>query len=241
MLIIYSVIVTGTEHLCHCKKTRSSRVRKDFSRGKDHYKRKRQTFVYNPEEEIWHEPYMHSLRREFSDVSLKCDSKIEVPWKEIALPNRGMKIRGEFVRASRSESVDAAKETIEGEVEEKESTGAMALPWKQLVAFSIVQPEITNKEMAQCDSSLEIPWDILALDEPIRIGPIPQEESCIPEDVEIPWNDILIPRNIIIQNNKKIVHPSNNYPPSKKFSSRTNASTTACRDFCLNPCARRKK
>ena len=39
-----------------------------------------------------------------------------------------------------------------------------------------------------------------------------QEEACVTTDVEIPWNDILIPRNIIIESQKK-KHPSSKYPP----------------------------
>lgn len=178
-------------------------------RKKDQCKRKRQTLVYNPEEEMWHEPYLRELRKEFSDVSILCDSKIELPWKDIALPSAGMKIRQEFsLTPLNDRDVQNGKETDE-EAEEKESLGTMLLPWKDLVITETVQSQLAHPD--SCDSTLEIPWSDLVLEKPIEIRAV-QEEACVTDDVEIPWNDILIPRNLVIETQTR-KHPSSKYPP----------------------------
>lgn len=181
---------------CQCKKLQKRRKE---------CKRKRQTLVYNPEEELWHEPYLKDLRREFSHVSILCDSKIELPWKDIVLPAVGMKIRQDV---SLTPLIDR-DEKEEKETEEKESLGTMLLPWKDLIITETVLS--TKDAIESCDSTLEIPWNDLVLEKPMDIQPV-QEEACVTTDVEIPWNDILIPRNIIIESQKK-KHPSSKYPP----------------------------
>ncbi|KAG6799043.1 hypothetical protein HZU73_05846 [Apis mellifera caucasica] len=181
---------------CQCKKLQKRRKE---------CKRKRQTLVYNPEEELWHEPYLKDLRREFSHVSILCDSKIELPWKDIVLPAVGMKIRQDV---SLTPLIDR-DEKEEKETEEKESLGTMLLPWKDLIITETVPS--TKDAIESCDSTLEIPWNDLVLEKPMDIQPV-QEEACVTTDVEIPWNDILIPRNIIIESQKK-KHPSSKYPP----------------------------
>ncbi|XP_076753491.1 uncharacterized protein LOC143424963 [Xylocopa sonorina] len=195
-------------------------------RRKDQCKRKRQTFVYNPEEEMWHEPYLKELRKEFSDVSILCDSKIELPWKDIALPAAGMKIRQEV---SLTPLHDPAAETddkdAEKELTEKESLGTMLLPWKDLIITETVPSTQTHPD--SCDSTLEIPWSDLVLEKPIDIQPV-QEEACVTDDVEIPWNDILIPRNIVIESQKK-KHPSSKYPPRSGKDAKCCCVTVGCK------------
>ncbi|KOX75030.1 hypothetical protein WN51_12715 [Melipona quadrifasciata] len=194
-------------------------------RRKDQCKRKRQTFVYNPEEELWHEPYLRDLRKEFSDVSLLCDSKIELPWKDIALPAAGMRIRQEVSLTplnARDEQMDDTG--VDKEPGEKESLGTMLLPWKDLIIMETVPSRQASPD--SCDSTLEIPWSDLVLEKPMNIQPV-QEEACVTDDVEIPWNDILIPRNIVIESQKK-KHPSSKYPP------RLAASTKGVKCACVS-------
>ncbi|XP_043580285.1 uncharacterized protein LOC122566704 isoform X3 [Bombus pyrosoma] len=143
-------------------------------------------------------------------VSILCDSKIELPWKDIALPAAGMKIRQEVSltplndRNGQTDDTDVDKEPVE-----TESLGTMLLPWKDL----IITETLPSKQYSpdSCDSTLEIPWSDLVLEKPMDIQPV-QEEACVTDDVEIPWNDILIPRNIVIESQKK-KHPSSKYPP----------------------------
>lgn len=189
-------------------------------RAKDSSKRKRQAFVFNPEEEIWYEPYMRNLHREFSDESVLCDSKIELPWRDIALSMAGMKIRPNvtLTHISDKDVVDEADNEIETDRTEKEdSTGAMILPWQDLVITrtSPIYPK-DDPEMRICDSTVEIPWGELALEQPIEIRVPKEEKTCIIDDVEIPWQEILVPRNIIIKSEKKKQHPSSRQPPRQR-------------------------
>ena len=190
---------------CKCIQQKLHKQRKE-----DQCKRKRQTFVYNPEEELWHEPYLRYLRKEFSDVSILCDSKIELPWKDIALPAAGMRIRQEISLTPLNDRDEQMDDTgVDKEAEKKESLGTMLLPWKDLIIMETVPSKQTSPD--SCDSTLEIPWSDLVLEKPMTIQPV-QEEACVTDDVEIPWNDILIPRNVIIESQKK-KHPSSKYPP----------------------------
>ncbi|XP_046626685.1 uncharacterized protein LOC124308221 [Neodiprion virginianus] len=203
-------------------------------------KRKRQTLVHNPDEEIWHEPYMHCLRKEFSQKSIPCDSKIELPWRDIALPPVAMRIRPNVTVKEEPVEEAAQLQEIGGEdsegVDSKESTGKMKLPWKDLLVMDTVAPQPRLRaDGALCDSTLEIPWEDLAFERPVEIRPIPEEELCDLDDVEIPWEDILLPANIVIEARKK-KHPSSRGPPNY-LSARGGA---CCGD---NPCctkARRK-
>lgn len=159
---------------------------------------------------MWHEPYLRDLRKEFSDVSILCDSKIELPWKDIALPSAGMKIRQEVsLTPLQGRNGDENDRDAEKEPEEKESLGHMNLPWKDLIITETVPS--TQDDPASCDSQLEIPWSDLVLEKPMDIQPV-HEEECVTDDVEIPWNDILIPKNLVIESQKK-KHPSSKYPP----------------------------
>ncbi|XP_076173323.1 uncharacterized protein LOC143149639 [Ptiloglossa arizonensis] len=193
---------------CYCVRQKFQRQRQ---RKKEQGKRKRQTLVYNPEEETYHEPYMRDLRKELSNVSILCDSKIEMPWRDIALPAAGMRIRQEVSLTPLSDRQGQADDEDVGiEPTKEESPGTMALPWNFLVITETVQSKLADVE--SCDSTLEIPWNDLVLEKPIEIR-APSEEACATDDVEIPWNDILIPRNIIIESQKKKKHPSSKYPP----------------------------
>lgn len=178
-------------------------------RKRDQCKKKRQTFVYKPEDEMWHEPYLRDLRNEFSSISVPCDSKIEMPWKDIALPAAGMKIRQEVSLTPLNGRNGQMDKDDEKDLAEKESMGTMSLPWKDLAITETVPSKQEHPD--SCDSTLEIPWNDLVLEKPIDIQPM-QEEACVTDDVEIPWNDILVPRNIVIESQKK-KHPSSKYPP----------------------------
>ncbi|XP_054003644.1 uncharacterized protein LOC128889744 [Hylaeus anthracinus] len=209
---------------CYC-------IRQKFQmqqqKKKEQCKRKRQVLVYNPEEESWHEPYMRNLRKEFSDVSILCDSKIELPWRDIALPAAGMKIRQEVSLTPLNDHQEQPGDEDAGiQPTAEESMGTMALPWKDLVITETVQSKQADPE--SCDSTLEIPWNDLVLERPIEIR-APSEEACDNDDVEIPWNDILIPRNIVIESQKKKKHPSSKYPPRP-------LSATGCTN-CKRCCA----
>lgn len=189
---------------CECWKNKIPQYKK---KQRDRCKRKRQTLVFNvnPDDEIWHEPYMQRLQKEFSDVSILCDSKIELPWKDIALPTVVRKIRTTDVS-----SVDHGKEDeipVEidfDESEKKESNGFMTLPWHKLLITNVISPSRDIVPVC-CDSSVEIPWEDLALDKPvnIRVPPTDKKDSCVPDDLEIPWQDILVPQNIVIEAPKK--------------------------------------
>lgn len=194
------------QQLCTCRIKVYVHQRK---RIKDRCKKKRQDFVYNPEEEIWHEPYMQTLRREFSDESVQCDSKIELPWRDIALPTAGMRIRPDVTSKADVTETDEGETKISGE--KRESTGAMTLPWQDLLITETLRS--TLDEPGTCDSLVEIPWADLALEKPVTIGPPREEQTCETDDVEIPWDEILVPRNIVIKSERKRRHPSSDRPP----------------------------
>lgn len=217
------------------------------NRVREKCNKKRQTLVHKPEEEVWHEPYMSTLSHEYSDASLKCDSKVELPWKDIALPLNSVKIRrlveipAEDDQNPRvidnNNNNDISNE--DGNVaEKKESSGRMELPWNDLLIDDVVVEIKKSPELlAVCDSSLEIPWDKIALESPIRINPLPEPEKCIKEDIEIPWDDIMLPSNIIIKS-KRRKHPSSG------ISRRHKVEMVDCRtlDSCCDPrCVRDKK
>lgn len=216
------------QQLCMCRvKIYTHRKKKT----KDRCKKKRQVFVYNPDEEIWHEPYMQTLRREFSDESVLCDSKIELPWRDIALPTAGMRIRPDVT----SIAVEVDRETDEAETrivdgEKRESTDIMTLPWKDLLITETLQSSLDDPGV--CDSSVEIPWADLALEKTMEIRPPREEQTCTFDDVEIPWDEILVPRNIVIKSERKRKHPSSDRPPR----ARGNPSRDACVSCGTRPC-----
>lgn len=207
------------QQLCSCRVKLYAHQKKT----RDPCKRKRQVFVYNPEEEIWHEPYMQTLRREFSDESVLCDSKIELPWRDIALPVTGVRIRPDVTAAADREADEAEAKPVE--TEKRDSAGIMMLPWKDLLITETLQSALDDPEA--CDSSVEIPWGDLALERSMVIRAPKEDETCVPDDIEIPWDDILVPRNIVIQKKRK--HPSSGQPP------RTRPGVT-CATCGANPC-----
>lgn len=172
---------------------------------------------------------MQTLRREFSDESIQCDSKIELPWKDIALPTTGMRIRPDttLVPIIDRETDEIDIETVK--TEKKEST-VMTLPWQDLLITETLQSIQNDATTETCDSSLEIPWSDLVLEKPITIRPPIEEKTCVSDDVEIPWNEILVPRNIIIRPEKKRKHPSSEQSPRAR-----DADTTCVCD--INPCS----
>lgn len=192
------------QQLCSCRVKLYAHQKKT----KDHCKRKRQVFVYNPEEEIWHEPYMQSLRREFSDESVICDSKIELPWRDIALPVTGVRIRPDATLTAVADR-EAEIEVKPVETEKRDSEGIMMLPWQDLLITETLQSALDDPEA--CDSSVEIPWGDLALERSMEIRAPREDKTCAPDDIEIPWDDILVPQNIVIQKKRK--HPSSGQPP----------------------------
>ncbi|XP_072765512.1 uncharacterized protein [Anoplolepis gracilipes] len=192
--------------LCSCRIKLYAHQKK---KTKDPCKRKRQVFVYNPEEEIWHEPYMQTLRREFSDESVLCDSKIELPWRDIALPTTGMRIRPDVTDVTDREEDEVEVKLVE--TEKKDSLGIMTLPWQDLLITETLPSTLDEPEI--CDSSVEIPWGDLALEKPMVIRPPKEHRTCAIDDVEIPWDEILVPQNIIIEPEKKRKHPSSGQPP----------------------------
>lgn len=219
---------TKTSEACSCRRKKSLKSKPKAS------KRKRQTLVHNPDEEVWHEPYMHCLRKEFSQISIPCDSKIELPWKDIALPPVAMKIRAKVQLAKPDDEViEEAGENSKVELAPKESNGKMNLPWNDLLVMdTVVPPHSLKANGAPCDSTLEIPWDDLALEKPIEIRPIPEEEPCDHDDVEIPWSDILVPANIVIETRKKKKHPSSKAPKGHSG----NRKLRNCKDMEFSCC-----
>lgn len=182
--------------------------------------------MYNPEEEIWHEPYMQTIRREFSDESVPCDSKIELPWRDIALPTAGMKIRPDTTVPTADRETDETEVKADA-IEKQESTDTMTLPWKDLLITETLRSSLDTTKT--CDSSVEIPWNDLVLEKPIEIRPPREERDCAPDDVEIPWDEILVPRNIVIETEKRRRHPSSGQPPR----SRIDATCASCGTY---PC-----
>lgn len=213
---------------CLCRAKLQAQEKK---RTKDHQKRKRQTLVCNVEDDVWYEPYMRSLRRQFTDESLLCDSKVELPWKQIALPVAGMRIRPDATLTSvadRAEEADLRDGTGE-KIEEKVSTGAVPLPWKDLLITDTLKVARAPDDPETCGSSVEIPWGDLILESPMEIRPPREANDCAPDNVEIPWDEILVPRNIVIEPEKRKRHPSSGQPP------RARADTT-CPLCGANPC-----
>lgn len=203
---------------CECWMEKFLAQKKKKSR--DRCKRKRQTLVFNvnADDEIWHEPYMQPLQKEFSDVSILCDSKIELPWKDIALPTVVRKIRTDASvdhgkikehAEGRTEVEHDDESTVVPEPEKKESTGIMTLPWHNLLITNVISPP-RDYDPTSSDFRVKIPWEDLALDKPvdIRVPPSEEEDSCEPDDLEIPWQDILIPKNIVIKSQTKIRNSS---------------------------------
>lgn len=82
----------------------------------------------------------------------------------------------------------------------------MELPWHDLLVSDIVSQ--MNPDLTACDSAVEIPWAQLSLEGPPQIRPPPLEGKCSGDDIEVPWDDIMVPRNIIIAT-KTRKHPSN--------------------------------
>lgn len=232
-LTVNNLFIYSDNAECNCKRARAKSSKKSSSiKGK--YSRKRQTLVFNPEEETWAEPYMLKLVKEFSEGTLVCDSKIELPWKEIALKSKEIKIRRDIASKLKSTSLETEIELQVTDLEEKVSNDNVALPWRQLVISGVVQQKNNSTlGLEQCDSKLEMPWDILVFDSPVKINPTPDEMvSCKKEDVEIPWNDLMIPQNLVIEAKKIIEHPSNRHPPR--------SATTGKHRGCP-PCIRARK
>lgn len=184
----------GNPLLCLC---RAKLYAHQWKTTEDPRKRKRRAFVYNPEEEIWHEPYMQTLRREFSVESVPCDSKIELPWRDIALPTATMRIRPDVtLTADRPDDRQAA------EIETVRREAAVTLPWRDLLITETLRA--VSDELGTCDSAMAIPWSDLVLERPLEIrAPREERRSCAPDDVEIPWDEILVPRNIVIEPGKR--------------------------------------
>lgn len=224
------------QQLCSCRVKVYAHQRKKL---KDNCKRKRQLFVYNPEEEIWHEPYMQTLRREFSDESVLCDSKIELPWRDIALPVTGMRIRPDVTDVLIPVTVQEVEEVgikrVEAEKRDAKDC-TMVLPWQDLLITETLPTTavIADAEAEACDSSVEIPWDDLALEKPIHIRPLRKVRDCAPDDVEIPWDEILVPQNIIIEPEKKRKHPSSGQPPRTRTNMTANMTAVNCAS-CKHP------
>ncbi|XP_057325510.1 uncharacterized protein LOC130667721 isoform X2 [Microplitis mediator] len=215
------------------------------NRVHDKCNKKRQTLVHKPEEEVWYEPYMSNLQQEYSDASLKCDSKVELPWKDIALPRDSLKIRPQVeipahdnqnLRMMGDNDNDSDKDQS---LEKKESSGKMELPWNDLLVDNVIVEIRKSPELlAICDSTLEIPWDKIVLETPGRINPLPKAEKCIKEDIEIPWDDIMLPSNIIIKS-KRRKHPSSSN--TRRY---YKVEAVDCRtlDSCCDPrCSKDKK
>ncbi|EZA61069.1 hypothetical protein DMN91_004718 [Ooceraea biroi] len=219
--------------ICKCRATKAY-VHQPKRPG-ERCKRKRQEFVYNPEEKVWHEPYMERLRLELSEKSVPCGSKVELPWQDIALPTKGMRIRpNDGPTSSSAEHQEAENEPEAADVETQDESTGMTLPWEDLLIAKTV-PSGLPGEAEVCDSSVEIPWADLALEKPMVIQP-PQEETCAPDEVEIPWDDILIPSNIVIQPEKRKRHPSSGRPPRVRGGP-TAPATATCSTACdVNPC-----
>lgn len=209
--------------------------------------KKRRNLVHNPDEEIWYEPYMFELKKEFSDVSLTCDSQIELPWKDIALPSKSLRILPEISSTScdNNDKINSPLEDISNELPKKKSTGMMELPWDDLLVSEIVDTQQSEEILVTCDSTLEIPWGDLALDNaPAQIAALPVIDMCTNDDIEIPWDDIMIPRNIIIQSMKKRKHPSTDVKPkrvyNKDLADRCRPSTGCCQ-HCIKDMKIRKQ
>lgn len=153
---------------------------------------------------------MQSLRREFSDESVPCDSKIELPWKDIALPVTGMRIRSDDVTVTPVVDPEADEAKVKP-IEKRDSTDIMTMPWQDLLITETLPSTLDEPEA--CDSSVEIPWADLTLDRSMVIRPPREDTTCVPDDVEIPWDEILVPQNIVIEPEKKRKHPSSGQPP----------------------------
>jgi len=198
------------EQLCACQKKKIYAHQK--KKPRDRCKRKRQIFVYNTDEEIWHEPYMQSLHREFLDEYVLCDSKIELPWRDIALRS-AMRIRPDAMAVKADQESDESQTKI---IEKRDSSETMILPWQDLLITETLRRTLDEPEI--CDSSVEIPWADLVLEKPVEIRPSWEERICATDDVEIPWNEILMPRNIVIRSERKRKHPSSKQPPRPRDS-----------------------
>ncbi|XP_043266775.1 uncharacterized protein [Venturia canescens] len=182
------------------------------------YRIKRQYLVYEPEEEIWHEPYMQSLKNQFSPTSVQCDSNIEFPWQDIAV----MVVDDKKTRDSKKCDESGLLDGEASKLRKAGSTGLMKLPWEDLVigeGISNVRDRKIN-EIATCDSSLEIPWSDLILEGTLKIESSSEVESCRGNQFEVPWDAILVPKNLIIEPLATKKHPSSKIP-SKKYRKRT--------------------
>lgn len=126
--------VWGKPSISRPTQTRPAQLPQVNARKRVKCKRKRQNLVWCPEEEVWHEPYMVCLHKEFSDASIRCDSTLELPWKDIALPLTGMRIRPEVQMRLTGDDEEGYTEIVD-EVKKK---GLNAIDWKIHFEFSFV-------------------------------------------------------------------------------------------------------
>lgn len=183
-------------------------------KAREKFKKKREIFVHKPEEEIYYEPYMMSLKEEFSETSIECDSKIELPWKDIALPRAELKIRQEvdvpIVIKKNIEKLSVNSKDNDTVIIPKEikSTQGMELPWEDLIISDVIESQTSEKfYVSTYDSSLKIPWDDLTFEKPCHILPLSKPEKCPREGIEIPWDEIMVPNNITIESKLKVKCP----------------------------------
>lgn len=178
---------------------------------------------------------MQTLRREFSDESVLCDSKIELPWRDIALPVTGMRIRPDvtLIPVADQEAEAAEIKPVETEKRDSSKDCTMILPWQDLLITETLESgEVVDAEA--CDSSVEIPWGDLALEKPIQIRPPKKVRACAPDDVEIPWDEILVPQNIVIEPEKKRKHPSSGQPPRTRAGVNANCASCGAHPCCAS-------
>ncbi|XP_034950452.1 uncharacterized protein [Chelonus insularis] len=191
--------------------------------------KKRQNFVHNPGDEISCEPYMIDLQKEYSEASIECDSNFELPWGDIALPHKKLEIRQE-VDIQNGQNNETVIGTDDKNKEQKKPSDKIELPWSDIIIDDMVVKfqRQQRQNLKTCDSSLEIPWEDFTLETPTRIKDVPQAETCDREDIEIPWDNIILPKDIIIEP-KIRKHPTAN---TRRLRNNLDCKNSSCCDRC---------
>ena len=93
------------------------------------------------------------------------------------------------------------KEPEQTESDRKGSTDSdsLCIPWEEFAITDSMQQERMRKKLEKCDSCIEIPWEEILLDPKL---PTNGRYICDEENADVPWDDLLIPRNVRIKPTK---------------------------------------
>lgn len=153
--------MTGGDKCSRCNKCLKKKVANenvnswtDFEKTVQRRPKWKQHLVFDIDEDDkpQYEPYMSPLKKFFSDASIACDSNIELPWKNINIPDR---IR---IRSDHLVSVDQLEDEDEvpKEVEKEKSDSNVLLPWGKILVTKTVPIKVNIIVDADVNKTIEI-------------------------------------------------------------------------------------